>query len=76
MTGVWISDPIFWLIALPALAVSGLLMQMVLSLFRCCASFTLRGKPIQLKWWMIPATSCLYCLVWGMAIAYAVFFTP
>nr|WP_321259926.1 competence protein ComEC [uncultured Pseudodesulfovibrio sp.] len=75
MTVMWISDPIFWVLALPALAVSGLLMQMILSLFRCCGSFKFRGQAVQLKWWMIPATSCLCCLFWGMAVLYAVFFS-
>ncbi|QGY39612.1 competence protein ComEC [Pseudodesulfovibrio cashew] len=67
MTVSWISDPVFWLFALPALAVSGLLAQMVLSLFSCCAAFTLRGRRVHLKWWMIPTTSACCALLWGVA---------
>lgn len=69
----WISDPIFWLLALPALAVSGVLIQMVLSLFSCCGSFTLRGKPILLKWWMIPLTGMASCALWALAVLYVIF---
>ncbi len=67
----WISDPIFWILALPALAASGILIQMVLSLFSCCGAFTLRGKAIQLKWWMIPTMAATCCGLWGLAILYA-----
>ncbi|WP_316896440.1 competence protein ComEC [Pseudodesulfovibrio indicus] len=70
----WLTDPLFLALALPALAVSGLLVQMVLSLFRCCAAFKLRGRAVQLKWWMIPATSALCGLLWLLA-ALSVFFT-
>jgi hypothetical protein len=73
MRADWISDPLFWVLALPALAVSGLLVQMVLSLFRCCASFKLRGRPVQLKWWMIPVTSAVCGLLWLLAALYVVF---
>ncbi|NDV19991.1 competence protein ComEC [Pseudodesulfovibrio sp. JC047] len=76
MTVSWISDPIFWVFAVPALSISGLLMQMILSLFRCCAAFNLRGKAVQLKWWMIPATSGLCCLAWGLAALAVYLRTP
>ena len=66
------SDPLFWVLALPALAASGLLFQMVLSLFSCCAAFTFRGRAVQLKWWMIPAVSVLCCLLWILVVLYAV----
>lgn len=70
------SDPLFWALALPALAVSGLLVQMVMSLFSCCAVFKFRGRPVQLKWWMIPLTGSLCALLWFLAILSAVFRTP
>lgn len=70
MRSDWISDPVVWIIALPALAVSGLLAQMVLSLFRCCGSFKIQGKPVQLKWWMIPATATVCGLLWSLTILY------
>lgn len=70
MRSDWLSDPIFWVLALPALAVSGLLVQMVLSLFRCCAAFALRGRAVQLKWWMIPVTGGACGLLWAMGAAY------
>ncbi len=69
----WISDPIFWIIALPALAVSGILAQMVLSLFSCCGAFKLRGKAVLLKWWMIPATAATCAILWTLTILYVVF---
>lgn len=72
MTGTWISNPIFWIIALPALAASGVLIQMILSLFKCCGSFTLHGKPIQLKWWMIPATATACGFLWLLAVLYVI----
>jgi len=72
MRSDWISDPLFWVIALPALAASGLLVQMILSLFRCCGSFKIQGKPVQLKWWMIPATSGVCGLLWLFALLYVV----
>lgn len=71
MSSNWISDPLLWLIALPALAASGVLIQMVLSLFRCCGAFKLRGKPIQVTWWMIPLTGIVCGLLWTIAFAYA-----
>jgi hypothetical protein len=67
------SDPLFWVLALPALAVSGLLFQMILSLFSCCAAFRLRGRTVRLKWWMIPAASTLSGLLWFLAALRAVF---
>jgi hypothetical protein len=67
----WMSDPLFWVLALPALAASGLLFQMVLSLFSCCAAFKFRGRSVQLKWWMIPAVSGLSVLLWLLAVLYA-----
>lgn len=70
MKGTWITDPIFWTLALPALALSGLLIQMILSLFSCCAAFTFRGKSFQLKWWMIPATATGCGLLWTLAVLY------
>ena len=72
MRSDWISDPVLWVIALPALAVSGLLAQMVLSLFRCCGAFSIQGRPVQLKWWMIPATACACGLFWALAVLYIV----
>jgi len=68
----WISSPVFWLLALPALAVSGVLVQMILSLFSCCGAFAFRGRAIQLKWWMIPVTSLLCGLLWCFAALYVV----
>lgn len=70
MRSDWITDPVLWVIALPALIASGLLAQMVLSLFRCCGSFKIQGKPVQLKWWMIPATATVCALLWAMAVLY------
>jgi len=66
----WITDPIFWLIALPALVASGILLQMVLSLFSCCGIFKLRGKPIHLKWWMIPTLAVTTAGLWALAALY------
>lgn len=66
----WITDPIFWGLALPALAASGILIQMVLSLFSCCGTFTLRGKPIHLKWWMIPTLAMTTTGMWALAALY------
>lgn len=63
----WITDPLFLTLAIPALAASGLLVQMVLSLFSCCGTFTLRGKPVHLKWWMIPATASTAAALWVLA---------
>lgn len=72
MRADWMSDPLFWVLALPALAASGLLAQMVLSLFTCCAAFRLRGRAVQLKWWMIPATATACAVLWLLAALYAV----
>lgn len=72
MQSGWISDHVLWVIALPALAVSGLLAQMVLSLFSCCASFKIQGRAVQLKWWMIPVTVTICGLFWTLTILYAV----
>ncbi|MDC0335273.1 competence protein ComEC [Pseudodesulfovibrio sp.] len=69
----WISDPIFWFIALPALAITGVLIQMVLSLFSCCGSFKLRGKPVLLKWWMIPAAAGISSMLWALTVLYVAF---
>lgn len=66
----WISDPVFWVLALPALIASGLLAQMILSQFRCCGSFKIQGKPVQVTWWMIPATGGACALLWGLAALY------
>lgn len=71
MADTWITNPFFWLFALPALAASGVLAQMVLSLFSCCGSFKLRGKPILLKWWMIPAAAITSGTLWAVAGLYA-----
>jgi len=73
MSVTWLTAPVFWVIALPALAVSGLLVQMIFSLFSCCGTFRLRGRVVQLKWWMIPATSAFCGFTWLIAVAYAVF---
>jgi len=70
VNGPWITDPVLWLLALPALAASGLLVQMVLSLFSCCATFRLRGRAVQLRWWMIPAASVVAALLWSLAGLY------
>lgn len=67
----WITDPLFWVIALPGLAASGILAQMVLSLFSCCGTFRLRGKAIHLKWWMIPAMATVTAGLWSLAALYA-----
>ena len=72
MDAPWISDPIFWVFSLPALAASGLLIQMILSLFSCCATFKIRGNPVRLKWWMIPAASLACVCLWTVAVLYAV----
>lgn len=73
MKSPWITDPILWLLALPALVASGLLVQMVLSLFSCCGSFKVRGKPVLLKWWMIPAAAVVCSLLWALAVSYVIF---
>ncbi|WP_071547058.1 competence protein ComEC [Pseudodesulfovibrio hydrargyri] len=73
MRADWMSDPLFWVLALPALAMSGLLFQMVLSLFSCCATFRFRGRAVRLRWWMIPAASTLCGLLWLLAVLCAVF---
>jgi hypothetical protein len=73
MSGTWLTSSVFWIISLPALALSGLLFQMILSLFSCCGTFKLRGRVVLLKWWMIPATSALCCLLWMIAVVYVVF---
>ena len=72
MDGPWISDPVFWVFSLPALAVSGVLIQMILSLFSCCGSFKFRGRPVLLKWWMIPAAAVACICLWTVAVLYAV----
>ncbi len=64
----WITDPVFWTLALPALVASGLLMQMILSQFSCCGTFKFRGKPIYLKWWMIPVMAIACTALWGLAV--------
>jgi len=69
----WIADPVFWIFALPALAASGLLIQMILSLFSCCGTFSLRGNPILLKWWMIPGTALLCGFLWTLAVSWIAF---
>lgn len=69
----WITDPIFWTLALPALVASGILIQMVLSLFSCCGTFRFQGKPIHLKWWMIPFTAVSCAVLWSLAILYVFF---
>jgi hypothetical protein len=61
------ADPLFWLAALPALAVSGLLAQMVASLFTCCGTFRLRGRAVRLRWWMIPAAGLACAALWAAA---------
>lgn len=68
----WITDPVFWVIALPALAVSGVCIQMILSLFSCCGSFRIRGRTIQVTWWMIPAATAASGGLWTLAVLYAV----
>ena len=68
----WISDPVFWVFSLPALAASGLLIQMILSLFSCCGSFKIRGRAVHLKWWMIPAAALTCLCLWTVAVLYAV----
>jgi hypothetical protein len=65
------TDPLFWVAALPALAASGLLFQMILSLFTCCGTFRLRGRTVRLAWWMIPVTGGVCGLLWTVAVGYA-----
>lgn len=72
MSGPWISDPALWVLALPALAISGVLIQMILSLFSCCGSFTIRGRPVRLKWWMIPTAGVACICLWTVVVLYAV----
>jgi len=74
MSSTWINDPIFWILTLPALGVSGVLVQMILSLFSCCGAFRFQGRAVHLKWWMIPAASLACGLLWIFAVAYVVFF--
>ena len=76
MQSLWMSDPVFWVLTLPALAGSGLLIQMILSLFRCCAAFRLRGRAVQLKWWMIPLTASVCGLLWALVVLYVAFWAP
>lgn len=66
----WLSDPVFWLLALPAIAASGLLVQMILSLFSCCGTFRLQGRTIALKWWMIPVAAVSAGVLWSVAVLY------
>lgn len=73
MSGPWINNPVFWLAALPALAISGVLIQMVLSLFSCCGTFKVRGEPVHLKWWMIPAAGAGCILLWTLAVLVVLF---
>ena len=46
---------------------------MVLSLFTCCGTFKFRGKPILLKWWMIPAACATSALLWSLAALYVIY---
>ncbi|WP_285907524.1 competence protein ComEC [Pseudodesulfovibrio pelocollis] len=72
LAGSWLVDPVFWIAALPALAASGLLVQMIVSLFTCCGTFRLRGRAVQLRWWMIPATAAACGALWTVAALCAV----
>jgi hypothetical protein len=67
MAASWMTDPFFWLAALPALVASGLLFQMVASLFTCCGTFRLRGRAVRLRWWMIPAVGAACAALWTAA---------
>jgi hypothetical protein len=67
MTASWTTDPVFWIAALPALAASGLLVQMVAGLFTCCGTFRLRGRAVRLRWWMIPAAAAASAALWTAA---------
>ncbi|MFH1914497.1 MAG: competence protein ComEC [Pseudomonadota bacterium] len=68
----WLGDPVFWITALPALAASGLLVQMIASLFTCCGTFRLRGRAVQLRWWMIPATAAVCGALWTVTALFAI----
>lgn len=70
----WFSDPVVWVLLFPALASSGLLIQMIASLFTCCGTFKLRGKSVILRWWMIPACSVVCALLWGLLAGWLLFF--
>jgi len=48
--------------------VSGLLAQMVASLFTCCGTFRLRGRSVRLKWWMIPVAGVACAALWTAAV--------
>ena len=72
MTDPWITDPVLWLLALPALAVTGLLVQMILSRFSCCGAFVFRGRAVQVTWWMTPATAAAAAVLWALAAAWIV----
>jgi len=67
----WLTDPVFWVAALPALAASGLLVQMIAGLFTCCGTFRLRGRAVRLRWWMIPAAAAAGIALWGAAVLLA-----
>ncbi len=68
----WLSNPLVWVFLLPALAATGLVIQIVASLFSCCATFRLRGRAVQLRWWMIPAASVAAVLLWA-GVGFTVF---
>jgi hypothetical protein len=66
----WLSDPLVWILLLPSLAASGVLVQMVLGLFTCCGTFRFRGRAVHLRWWTIPAGLGVSALCWGALAAY------
>lgn len=67
---IWLSDPVVWLLMLPALAATGVLTQMILGLFTCCGTFRLRGRSVPLRWWSIPLGASVTVLLWGMVVLY------
>lgn len=69
----WLSNPVVWLVLLPALVASGLLYQMVMGLFSCCGTFRIRGREVRLKWWMIPAGATTAAVLWILVIALIIY---
>ncbi|GAB7021652.1 hypothetical protein [Salidesulfovibrio brasiliensis] len=67
---VRLGDPLIWVLLLPALAASGVLVQMVLGLFTCCGTFRLRGRSVPLRWWSIPLGAAITGLLWTAVVLY------
>ena len=68
----WFNDPVAWVLMLPALVATGLLIQMISSLFTCCGTFRIQGRSIVLRWWMIPAAVSVSLALWLVVVIYAV----